>query len=159
MTRARAQEHERTYRISELASLCGVSPRTIDYYTQRGLLEPTERSAGRQRRYDERTVQRLHLIKELQSERLTLREITERLALGAAAGAGATLTARIRSLEGELDRLNHELVELTPMVESTGDPAARQAVATVAGLALSKTLLLAQWLNNLARDAHAANLT
>jgi hypothetical protein len=45
------------------------------------------------------------------------------------------------------------------MVESTGDPAARQAVATVAGLALSKTLLLAQWLNNLARDAHAANLT
>jgi DNA-binding transcriptional MerR regulator len=159
MTRGHPTEQERTYRISELATLCGVSPRTIAYYTQRGLLEPTERSAGRQRRYDGRTVQRLHLIKELQSERLTLREITERLALLGAAGAGTTLAARIRSLEEDLDRLNHELVELTPMIEHSGDPASRQMVATMAGLALSKALVLAQWLNNLARDAQTANLT
>jgi MerR family copper efflux transcriptional regulator len=158
MATRRPDEHERTYRISELATLCGVSPRTIDYYTRRGLLAPTERSAGRQRRYDERAVQRLHLIKELQAERLTLREITERLAARGAAGASAALAARIRLLEEDLDRLNHEMVALAPMVERADDPADRQAVASVAGLALSKTLLLAQWLNNLARDAQTPNL-
>lgn len=34
------------YRVSELARLSGVEPRTIDFCTTQGLLEPTERSQG-----------------------------------------------------------------------------------------------------------------
>jgi DNA-binding transcriptional MerR regulator len=150
---------ERTYRISELAVLCGVSPRTIDYYTQRGLLEPSAWSAGHQRRYDERAVRRLHLIKELQAERLTLREITDRLA--AAEGepdSAAALTARIRALEEELDRLNHELAEVARQLDRAASPDDRRAVAQVAGLALAKSLALAQWLAAVARDGQAPPL-
>jgi DNA-binding transcriptional MerR regulator len=144
---------ERTYRISELAVLCGVSPRTIDYYTQRGLLEPSAWSAGHQRRYDERAVRRLHLIKELQAERLTLREITDRLA--AADGepdSAAALMGRVRALEEELDRLNHELAEVAWQLDRAASPDDRRAIAQVAGLALAKSLALAQWLAAVARD-------
>jgi len=151
---------ERTYRISELAVLCGVSSRTIDYYTQRGLLEPSAWSAGHQRRYDERAVRRLHLIKELQAERLTLREITDRLAAAEGEPASAAaLTARIRALEEELDRLNHELAEVARRLDhADSTPADRRAVAQVAGLALAKSLALAQWLAAVARDGQAPPL-
>lgn len=139
--------------------LCGVSPRTIDYYTQRGLLEPSTWSAGHQRRYDERAVRRLHLIKELQAERLTLREIIDRLA--AAEGepeSAAALAARIRSMDEELERLNHELADVARQLDRAASPDDRRAVAQVAGLALAKTLALAQWLAAVARDGQTPPL-
>lgn len=153
-------EHDaRTYRISELAMLCGVSPRTIDYYTHRGLLEPSTWSVGHQRRFDDRAVVRLRLIKELQAERLTLREITERLAvIEGGPTSTAALTARIRLLEEELDRHSHDLAELARHLDQLASPDARRAVAQVASLALAKSLALAQWLAVVARDAHGAPL-
>lgn len=157
-TTAHTVNEERTYRISELAAVCGVSARTIDYYTQRGLLEPSARSRGRQRRYDEAAVRRLWLIKELQAERLTLREITQRLALANEATAPAALTARLRVMEEELDRLNRELVTLRPGLNSAQDPAARQAVGQVAVVALAKTLALAQWLAAIVREGQSGPL-
>lgn len=145
------------YRISELAAICGVSPRTVDYYTRRGLLWPTERSTGGQRHYDEQAIQRLHLIKEMQTERLTLREITTRLT--AASDATATgLAATIQAVEEELDRLNRRMTELAPQVELANSPDERRAVAQVAGLALSKALLLAQWLATLTREGQGGPL-
>lgn len=156
-TTAHALDKEQTYRISELAAVCGVSARTIDYYTQRGLLEPSARSRGRQRRYDEAAVRRLWLIKELQAERLTLREITQRLALASEAAAPA-LTARLRVMEEELDRLNRELVTLRPGLDSAQDPATRQAVGQVAAVALAKTLALAQWLAAIVREGQSGPL-
>jgi DNA-binding transcriptional MerR regulator len=136
-----------------LALISGVSARTIDYYTQRGLLEPAERSTGHQRRYAASAVRRLHLIKELQAERLTLREITERLAvLDGGPDCGPALAARIRSMDEELDRLNHELAAVAEQLERAASPDDRRAVAQVASLALAKTLALAQWLATVARD-------
>ncbi|MCC6627183.1 MAG: MerR family transcriptional regulator [Chloroflexi bacterium] len=133
--------------------LCGVSSRTIDYYTQRGLLAPATRSSGHQRRYDARAVRRLHLIKELQAERLTLREIAERLAAAESGSASApALAARIRSMDEDLDRLNHELADVARHLERAGSPDDRRAVAQIASLALAKTLALAQWLATVARD-------
>src|SRR4051812_5195221 len=41
------------YRVSELARMSGVGPRTIDYYTQQQLLDPVERSEGGHRFYGE----------------------------------------------------------------------------------------------------------
>jgi DNA-binding transcriptional MerR regulator len=138
-----------------LATLCGVSPRTIDYYTRRGLLQPSERSRGRQRRYDEAAIQQLLCIKELQSERLTLREITQRLAAGAPASP-VGLTAQVQALEDELERLNRSLASLTPRLQATRDPAERQAVCQVASLALAKSLALAQWFAAIVRDGQTS---
>ena len=49
-------------------------------------------------------------------------------------------------MEEELDRLNHELAEVAWQLDRAASPDDRRAVAQVAGLALAKTLALAQWL-------------
>ena len=54
-------------RIGEVAERAGVSTRTIRYYEQVGLLDPSSRSPGGTRRYDERDLARLLRIRELQS--------------------------------------------------------------------------------------------
>jgi DNA-binding transcriptional MerR regulator len=55
-------------RIDELAQRAGVPTRTIRYYTQQGLLA-SPRLKGRVGYYDERHLERLRLIKELQEKR------------------------------------------------------------------------------------------
>jgi DNA-binding transcriptional MerR regulator len=55
-------------RIDELAQRAGVPTRTIRYYTQQGLL-PSPRLQGRVGYYEERHLDRLRLIKELQEKR------------------------------------------------------------------------------------------
>jgi DNA-binding transcriptional MerR regulator len=60
--------------IDDLAATTGVSSRSIRYYQTRGLL-PAPRVKGRQGFYDERHVERLALINELQEEGLNLQAI------------------------------------------------------------------------------------
>jgi DNA-binding transcriptional MerR regulator len=65
-------------RIGQVAKLSGLSPRTIDYYTQRGLLE-FERSPSNYRLYPESVLSTLDRIKLLKSQRMSLEEITDAL--------------------------------------------------------------------------------
>ena len=53
-------------RIGEVAERAGVSPRTLRYYEELGLLVPSGHSAGGARRYSEDDVVRLGRIRELQ---------------------------------------------------------------------------------------------
>jgi MerR family transcriptional regulator, repressor of the yfmOP operon len=53
-------------RIGEVAEQAGVSPRTLRYYEELGLLAPSGHSAGGARRYAEVDVARLMRIRELQ---------------------------------------------------------------------------------------------
>lgn len=55
-------------RIADLAERAGVPTRTIRYYTQQGLLNPPK-LVGRVGYYDDRHLERLRLIKELQEKR------------------------------------------------------------------------------------------
>jgi DNA-binding transcriptional MerR regulator len=61
-----ADEAERGLRIGEAARLAGVSPRTLRYYQELGLLQPSGRTPGGARRYDKIDVDRLCRIRELQ---------------------------------------------------------------------------------------------
>jgi DNA-binding transcriptional MerR regulator len=56
----------RLFRIGEVAERVGVSPRTLRYYQELGLLAPADHSAGGVRRYSEEDVARLLRIRELQ---------------------------------------------------------------------------------------------
>ena len=59
----------------ELAEVVGVTVRTVQYYDQRGLLHPTERSDGGRRLYDEAALERMRTICTLKSLGLPLRAI------------------------------------------------------------------------------------
>lgn len=97
------------YRVSELARICGVNPRTIDYYTTNGLITPVERSSGGHRFYGEDSAQRIGAIKFLQSQGFTLESIREKLNCP---DASADLLPRVENLCTELKRLEEEVEQL-----------------------------------------------
>jgi DNA-binding transcriptional MerR regulator len=65
------------YQIGELASLINVSPRTIRYYEEIGLLNSVRRVEGGKRIYTDMDVQRLKFIIRLKHLGLTLSEMHE----------------------------------------------------------------------------------
>ena len=64
------------YKVSELAEKAGVTKRTIHYYISKGLLLPPEGN-GVNSLYNEKHLERLLLIKKLQSEYRPLNKIRE----------------------------------------------------------------------------------
>lgn len=65
-------------RIGELAEKTGITRRTIDYYTNLGLLE-AERSGSNYRYYSTEAIQQLHEIELKKAEGLSLEEIRQQL--------------------------------------------------------------------------------
>jgi len=65
-------------KLDELANRAGVSPRTVRYYIQRGLLPPAE-FRGPDTAYDERHLHALRAIKRLQEDYLPLDAIASTL--------------------------------------------------------------------------------
>ena len=65
--------------IGQLASRCGVSKRTVDFYTGLGLLTPVRRSAGNFRLYQPSDVRRIAAIRRLEGQGIRLDEITHLL--------------------------------------------------------------------------------
>ena len=65
------------YNIGELANLVAVSPRTIRYYEEIGLLNSIRRLEGGKRVYTDQDYQRLKFIKRLKHLGLTLAEMHE----------------------------------------------------------------------------------
>lgn len=69
----------RSYKLEELAAEAGVSPRTVRYYVQRGLL-PAPEFRGKDTAYAQEHLLRLLAVKQLQQAHLPLDEIQVRLA-------------------------------------------------------------------------------
>ncbi len=65
------------HQIGELANLVGMSPRTIRYYEEIGLLNSVKRIEGGKRVYTDKDIQRLKFIKRLKHLGLTLSEMHE----------------------------------------------------------------------------------
>jgi len=65
------------YQIGELSNSVGMSPRTIRYYEEIGLLNSVKRIEGGKRVYTDRDIQRLKFIKRLKHLGLTLSEMHE----------------------------------------------------------------------------------
>lgn len=105
---ARGKRH---FRIGELAKRCGLSRRTIDYYTQLGLLQPVGRTDGNYRLYDADAPARIAQIRALRAQRWSLSEIAAHLNRGSASAEGDMLE-RFRQVACELDRLHGEVAEI-----------------------------------------------
>lgn len=69
------------YKIGELAKKADVSKRTIDYYTQIGLLHVEATSASNYRLYSEQSIEDIRFIELCKEMKMSLREIKERIEL------------------------------------------------------------------------------
>lgn len=65
------------YTTGELAKLCGVTVRTVQYYDTRGILTPSELSEGGRRLYSEEDLRKLRIICFLRGAGLSLSSIAE----------------------------------------------------------------------------------
>ncbi len=140
------EREECLYRIGELADLSGVSPRTIDYYTQIGLLQPCRRSEGNYRLYSEGALERLRVIKLYQEQGLHLSAIQGRLKANSLGGDGG-LEAQLEQLQQlveQMVRRSAEIAEVKPLlrVAAAQDQQVRMALSRAASDLLQKALLL-----------------
>ncbi|GAA1412091.1 MerR family transcriptional regulator [Catellatospora coxensis] len=99
-------------RIGELADAAGVSNRTVDFYTNLGLITPASRTTGGFRLYDPATVEQIATVQRLESSGMALDDIAAHLQSGAAA-----------DLAGALARLDHDLTALRALAETAGGTA------------------------------------
>jgi DNA-binding transcriptional MerR regulator len=71
------RDENKYYQIGELANLLNISPRTIRYYEEIGLLNSVKRIEGGKRVYTDKDYQRLKFIQRLKHLGLTLSEMHE----------------------------------------------------------------------------------
>ena len=117
-------------RIHEVAELVGLTPRSIRYYEEMGLLSPSARSRGAYRLFDQLDVDRLRFIKSLRDDagfsiseigRLLEDEAARRLAREALASTDdpaerhRILSGRLSSIDDQLAGLNEKLTRLQEM--------------------------------------------
>jgi DNA-binding transcriptional MerR regulator len=69
------------YKIGELAKIANVSKRTIDYYTQIGLLHVETTSASNYRLYSEQAIDDIRFIEVCKEMKMSLNDIKERIEL------------------------------------------------------------------------------
>jgi DNA-binding transcriptional MerR regulator len=79
--------------IGEIAKLAGITPRTVRYYVELGLLPPPD-GLGRSAGYGQEHLDRLLVIKRLQADRFSLDEIRAQLATLAPAAATSLASAK-----------------------------------------------------------------
>lgn len=94
---------DRLYSIGELARRSGLTVKTVRFYSDRGIVPPTDRSAAGYRRYDDGAVARLDLVRTLRELGLdlpTIHEVVDRkLSLAEVAAAHAeALAVQVRML-------------------------------------------------------------
>jgi DNA-binding transcriptional MerR regulator len=125
--------------IAEVCERSGLSPRTVRYYEEIGLLPGVRRRAGGRRIYGPDELERLGFIHRLKSLGLCLAEIRELNAVYAIGGSTTAMLARLRDLLdlhvqdvdrriAELDGLRAELVRYREHIEDRVRTSARQAV-------------------------------
>ncbi|MDQ1909779.1 MerR family transcriptional regulator [Paenibacillus sp. GD4] len=105
------------YRIGELARLSAVSPRTIDYYTKLGLIEPEKRSDTNYRLYNDETLKRLKRIEQMKRDKFTLEEIRLNIRQLDKVSHDEIVTDKLTSLSHLLQQLEKEAKEIGPLLE------------------------------------------
>lgn len=107
--------------IAQVCEAAGLSPRTVRYYEELGLLPGVRRRNGGRRVYGRDELERLRFIRRLKALGLPLAEIRELNAVYAIAGSTQALLERLDELllrhRAELDRRLAELAGLREEIE------------------------------------------
>lgn len=129
---ARAATHagaDESLSVGDVCARVGVSPRTVRYYEELGLLPGVRRRAGGRRVYGADELERLRFIQRLKALGLSLAEIRELNAVHAIAGSTRAMLDRLDALLGrrlddvvarmeELARLRDEIAKYRARVAS-----------------------------------------
>jgi DNA-binding transcriptional MerR regulator len=139
-TRTSPAEPGRLLRIHEAAAEVGLTPRSVRYYEELGLLRPAARSEGDYRLYDTTDVERLRFIKGLRDDAgFSLAEIARLLEDEAARERGheayhattdpserlGILRDRVTRFEHQIEMLRTKIDRLQAMVDETEGRLAR----------------------------------
>ncbi|PEJ49342.1 MULTISPECIES: MerR family transcriptional regulator [unclassified Bacillus (in: firmicutes)] len=108
------------YKIGELAKEVGVSKRTIDYYTNLGLLEP-ERSESGHRFYNEASLETLKFIEQCKSMHLPLQEIKEILDKKKTIFESQSIAPLTEEVTVHMNQLQSELSQLKFLLENLSE--------------------------------------
>ena len=107
--------------IGDLSARLGLSPRTIRYYEELGLLPGVRRRAGGRRVYGESEIERLRFIERLKKLGLSLNEIKQLNALYAINGSTGEMLGRLGELlDTHLAQLDSRISELMDLREEMG---------------------------------------
>ncbi len=104
------------YTTGEMAKLCGVSVRTVQYYDVRGILTPSELTEGGRRLYSEDDLRRMRIICFLRELDLPINSIKELLAEGDSQEVlSILLEQQQKTLETEIAERQQKLQKLTEL--------------------------------------------
>ena len=117
MTVRRGYVGNETLKIGELAEMANVTKRTVDYYTNLGLLK-AERSASNYRYYSVGELERLRRIEGYKRDNLSLEDIKELLKKDKE--ATSAIEEKGLQLKNKMDGLNEELQEFISLIEKDG---------------------------------------
>ncbi|ERI05898.1 MerR family transcriptional regulator [Aneurinibacillus aneurinilyticus] len=134
------------YRIGEVAAQAQVSKRTIDYYTNLGLLI-ARRSEANYRLYPEDTLERLRFIESLKRRKFSLEEIKEQMAGWQAGGIkreAIEVVQHVQEIQGDMRRLEERVQELKMYLKTLDEKQARLVARqlSVQSGSLLQTLML-----------------
>lgn len=137
-----------SYTIGEFARHLGLSPRTVDFYTRKGLLHPIQNGQGHgYRRYTEEDRRRVSVIKQLQTRKFSLQEI-RRVLDSYDRKEGTSPVEAMEQVALELEKLQLQVEQTRGKTLPLNQPAMR-AVATEA---LQKATALSSILVTLLQD-------
>nr|WP_124565132.1 MerR family transcriptional regulator [Ectobacillus antri] len=132
------------YRIGELAEIAHVSKRTIDYYTNLGLLT-AHRSDSNYRYYDKNAVEILHFIEQCKKMHMPLSDIKQLLARKhTAIDTSHSVATHVDEVTRHIQELEQELAHLKPLLDELTNEQRETIMKYVSGRAtnLMQTLLL-----------------
>lgn len=132
------------YRIGELAQIAQVSKRTIDYYTNLGLLA-AKRSDSNYRYYDKSALDTLRLIEKYKKLHMPLCEIKELLEKKQSnAPDDEFIVEQVEEIAKHIHQLENELVSIKPLLEDLTEDQRQALRKDLSGQAstLIKTLVL-----------------
>lgn len=109
----------RLYSIGDLARRTGLSVRTIRFYSDAGVLPPTNRSSANHRRYDLTAIARLELIRTLRELGLDLVTIQRVLAEDITVSQAAAIHANALDVQIQVLRLRRAVLGLVAKRDST----------------------------------------
>ncbi len=105
----------RTFTIGELARRTGLPVKTIRFYSDEGLLPPTDRTPSGYRLYDTRSLARLELIRTLRELGLGLDDVAQ--VLGSRVSVPQLAARHLEAIEDQLRRLRLRRAVLRAVVK------------------------------------------